>query len=294
MAFLLPVLEGLGSGLLGNALGGTLGNGTAGNAENAAMNALNTQDETFQLGMYASEIQNQEQLQMQSEVFDQMMDERSENMREVDTLRNVDMAQRKMDDSITKKFIQSITEKWAARYHLCATNACLRGAAPLPRPGRALQLRPIRTSAPSNRRRSRRSGKPSTTKLPSAPRFFANMRSSKHSSWSISRMKTRSRKSGSRSSSVRPLSPHLSDGVYTAELKGAVNRRLLTCFQRFLETWPRSRNPLYGLPDPLVLPSPATMSLSLLLKPNPCGSHPCEHGVSVLNGEPPYVRGSAY
>jgi DNA invertase Pin-like site-specific DNA recombinase len=33
-----------------------------------------------------------------------------ENMREVDTLRNVDMAQRKMDDSITKKFIQSITE----------------------------------------------------------------------------------------------------------------------------------------------------------------------------------------
>ena len=68
MAFLLPVLEGLGSGLLGNALGGALGSGTAGNAENGAMNALNTQDETSQLGMYASEIQNQEQLQMQSEV----------------------------------------------------------------------------------------------------------------------------------------------------------------------------------------------------------------------------------
>ncbi len=43
-------------------------------------------------------------------VFDQMMDERSENMREIDTLRNVDMTQRKADDSITKKFIQSITE----------------------------------------------------------------------------------------------------------------------------------------------------------------------------------------
>ena len=74
------------------------------------MNALNSQDETFQLGMYASEVQNQEQMQMQSEIFDQMMNERSENMREVDTLRNVDMAQRKADDSITKKFIQSITE----------------------------------------------------------------------------------------------------------------------------------------------------------------------------------------
>src|ERR1700730_10474440 len=97
MAFLLPVLEGLGSGLLGNASGGALGAGTAGNAENAAMNGLNAQDEAFQLGMYGSEIHNQEQLQMQSEVFDQMMDERSENMREVDTLRNVDMAQRKMD-----------------------------------------------------------------------------------------------------------------------------------------------------------------------------------------------------
>lgn len=101
MAFLLPVLEGLGTGLLGNALGGAIGNGVSGNAENAAMNALNSQDQSFQLGMYASEVQNQEQLQMQSEVFDQMMDERSENMREVDTLRNVDMAQRKMDASRT-------------------------------------------------------------------------------------------------------------------------------------------------------------------------------------------------
>jgi O-acetylhomoserine/O-acetylserine sulfhydrylase-like pyridoxal-dependent enzyme len=80
MAFLLPVLEGLGSGLLGNAIGGAVGTGTAGNVENSAMNALNARDENFQLGMYASEIQNQEQLQMQSEVFDQMMDERSDKM----------------------------------------------------------------------------------------------------------------------------------------------------------------------------------------------------------------------
>jgi hypothetical protein len=109
MAFLLPILEGVGSGVLGSAVGGALGGGIGG-AENGAMNALNAQDETFQLGIYASEVQNQEQMQMQSEVFDQMMNERSENMREIDTLRNVDMAQRKADDSITKKFIQSITE----------------------------------------------------------------------------------------------------------------------------------------------------------------------------------------
>jgi hypothetical protein len=110
MAFLLPLLEGAGAGLLGNSIGGIFGGSAAGSAENGAMNALNSQDETFQLGMYASEVQNQEQLQVQSEAFDQMMDERSENMREIDTLRNVDMAQRKSDDSITKKFIQSITE----------------------------------------------------------------------------------------------------------------------------------------------------------------------------------------
>lgn len=109
MAFLLPILEGAGAGLLGNAVGGLFG-GAGGAAENGAMGALNAQDESFQLGMYASEVQNQEQMQMQSEIFDQMMDERSENMREVDTLRNVDMAQRKADDAITKKFIQSIGE----------------------------------------------------------------------------------------------------------------------------------------------------------------------------------------
>lgn len=110
MAFLLPILEGAGAGLLGNAVSGIFGGSTGGALENGAMNALNAQDESFQLGMYGSEIQNQEQLQMQSEAFDQMMDERSENMREVDTLRNVDMAQRKNDNAITKKFIQSISE----------------------------------------------------------------------------------------------------------------------------------------------------------------------------------------
>src|SRR5580704_17125539 len=79
MAFLLPILEGVGSGLLGGAVGGALGGGVGG-AENGAMNALKAQDETFQLGIYASEMQNQEQMQMQSEIFDQMMNERSDSM----------------------------------------------------------------------------------------------------------------------------------------------------------------------------------------------------------------------
>ncbi|HEY1429808.1 MAG TPA: hypothetical protein VGF18_09560 [Candidatus Tumulicola sp.] len=98
MAFLLPLLEGVGSSLIGNAIGSAVGNGTSGNLENSAMNALNAQDEQFQLGMYTSEVQNQEQLQVQSEVFDQMMDERSENMREIDTL-----AQRRYDATQSRR-----------------------------------------------------------------------------------------------------------------------------------------------------------------------------------------------
>ena len=39
MAFLLPMLEGVGSGLLGGALGGAVGGGV-GSVENGAMNAL--------------------------------------------------------------------------------------------------------------------------------------------------------------------------------------------------------------------------------------------------------------
>jgi hypothetical protein len=105
MSFLLPLAIGAGTSLIGSLFGSG-----SGNAENAAMQAINAQDQQFQTGLYASEVANQEQLDLQSVMFDQMMDERAENMREVNTLRDVDMQQRKADDTITKKFIQSITQ----------------------------------------------------------------------------------------------------------------------------------------------------------------------------------------
>lgn len=101
MSFLLPLAAAAGGSLLGRA---------SGVAENAAMGAINAQNQAFQLGLYASEIANQEQLAMQSTMFDEMQNERSENMREVNTLRDVDMAERRADDDITKKFIQTITQ----------------------------------------------------------------------------------------------------------------------------------------------------------------------------------------
>lgn len=85
--------------------------GAAGNAaSSAAMQGLNSADETFQMGLYAQQMQHQEQMSLQSTMFDEAMDERSENMRQINTLRDVEMTQRKEDDSITKKFIQSISE----------------------------------------------------------------------------------------------------------------------------------------------------------------------------------------
>lgn len=102
-----------GAGLLG-ALTGNNGGNTAGNLAgglgNGVMGALDAQNEAFQVATYAQELGHQEQMQMQSEAFDQMMDEKSEQMREVNTLRDVQMAQRKADNGITKKFIESITE----------------------------------------------------------------------------------------------------------------------------------------------------------------------------------------
>lgn len=96
--------------MTGFAGGGATAANTVGAAGNAGLGGLNAQDEAFQLSMYGEQIRHQEQMQIQSEAFDEMMDEKSEQMRQVNTLRDVQMAQRKADDGITKKFIESITE----------------------------------------------------------------------------------------------------------------------------------------------------------------------------------------
>ncbi len=89
---------------------GLLGGGAEGAVGSAAMQGLNSADESFQLGLYGEQMQHQESMTMQSTAFDNMMDEKSENMREINTLRDVQMQQMKSDDSITKKFISAIGE----------------------------------------------------------------------------------------------------------------------------------------------------------------------------------------
>lgn len=99
-----------GMGLAGATSGGSSAGNLAGSLGNGALGALDAQDEAFQIAMYGEQVRHQEQMQVQSQAFDEMIDEKSESMREINTLRDVQMAQRKADNAITKKFIESITE----------------------------------------------------------------------------------------------------------------------------------------------------------------------------------------
>ena len=101
MSFLLPILEGAAPSLIGGLING---------GSNAALSGLEGQSNMFQTGLMAQEMLGQEQLDAQSTAFDEAMNQMSENMREVNTLRDVQMAQRKADDGITKKFIQAISQ----------------------------------------------------------------------------------------------------------------------------------------------------------------------------------------
>ena len=90
-----------GSTNLGNVAGG-LGNG--------AMGLLNAQSEGFQVAMYGEQLRHQEHMQFNSQAFNEMIDEKSENMREANTLRDVQMSQFRADNQIVKKFVQMIGE----------------------------------------------------------------------------------------------------------------------------------------------------------------------------------------
>jgi len=90
-----------GGGANGPTAVGNLGNSAQNGWQSAALatqDMMNAQNEFFQLG-----------LQQQSTQFDQMTAEKSELQRQSNILRDVAMQQRKADDQITKKFIESIT-----------------------------------------------------------------------------------------------------------------------------------------------------------------------------------------
>ena len=108
MSFLLPMLEAAAPSIIGGLISGGA-NGILGGS-NSALTGMLGENNVFQTGLMAQEMASQQQLDLQSTVFDEAMSQQSENLREVNTLRDVQMQQRKADDSIVKKFIESIGE----------------------------------------------------------------------------------------------------------------------------------------------------------------------------------------
>lgn len=85
-------------------------NTAAGNGANALVGGLNASSEADNAALMAENLRHQSAMQWQSTWFNEMMDEKSEKMREMNELRDLDMEQRKADNQITKKFVSSITE----------------------------------------------------------------------------------------------------------------------------------------------------------------------------------------
>jgi hypothetical protein len=97
----------IGAGALAGGFGGN-GATTAGGFDNSAQNLINGGYLTATEALNAQQMMFQLQLQSQSQQFDEMTSERSELLRETNTLRDVAMQQRKADNQIVKEFIRSI------------------------------------------------------------------------------------------------------------------------------------------------------------------------------------------
>ncbi len=63
--------------------------------------------EYFNLGMQGEELRHQAEMQVQSQQFNDVEDEKTEQMRELNSLRDVAMKQRESDDKIVKEFIKT-------------------------------------------------------------------------------------------------------------------------------------------------------------------------------------------
>ena len=85
-------------------------NTAVGGGMNGIVGGLNAASEADNAALMAENLRHQSTMQWESTWFNEMMDEKSEKMREMNSLRDLDMEQRKADNQITKKFISSVTE----------------------------------------------------------------------------------------------------------------------------------------------------------------------------------------
>ncbi|HMD03603.1 MAG TPA: hypothetical protein VKG44_11620 [Candidatus Baltobacteraceae bacterium] len=102
-----------------NAVTSTVTPGTAGNGGNIAPNTdptiaaqqqLDQAYEWAQLGLNAENMRHNLDMEWQSTLFNEAEDEKTEQMREMNTLRDVAMKQREADISILKEFIKTVKD----------------------------------------------------------------------------------------------------------------------------------------------------------------------------------------
>jgi len=95
------------------------GNGTAGNGGNigpgndptiAAQQGLDMAYEWAQLGLNAESMRHNLDMEWQTQLFNEAEDEKTEQLREMNTLRDVAMKQREADIGILKEFIKTVKE----------------------------------------------------------------------------------------------------------------------------------------------------------------------------------------
>lgn len=102
------VLGGVNGGvgtMTGAAPGGNIAPGTDPTLAGAQLLDKLYEGGTF--GLEAEQLRHQYAMQVQSQQFNQVQDEKSEQMREMNTLRTVAMKQRESDDKIVKEFIKT-------------------------------------------------------------------------------------------------------------------------------------------------------------------------------------------
>jgi hypothetical protein len=76
----------------------------------AAQQTLDQGYEWMQLGLNAENMRHNLAMEMQSTMFNEVEDEKSEQMREMNTLRDVAMKQRQADIGILKEFIKTVKD----------------------------------------------------------------------------------------------------------------------------------------------------------------------------------------
>ena len=96
---------GLATGALANPSG--IGNIGAADPTVPIAQGMDEAYEMANLGLQGEELRHQYAMQVQSQQFNDVEDEKSEEMREMNTLRTVAMKQREADDKIVQEFIKT-------------------------------------------------------------------------------------------------------------------------------------------------------------------------------------------